>query len=63
MIYVLETGMTGNVRRGHGRRALMGLLCLLSLVRGGRGLVFFVIVIAFACKIFRSFVFVGRSKL
>lgn len=41
----------------------MGLLCLLSLVRGGCGLVFFVIVIASACKIFRSFVFVGRSKL
>lgn len=41
----------------------MGLLCLLNLVRGGCGLVFFVIVIAFACKIFRSFMFVGRSKL
>lgn len=48
VIYVLEAGMAGNVRRGHGRRALMRLLCLLSLFGSGCGLVFFVIVIAFA---------------
>jgi hypothetical protein len=63
MIYMLKAGMTGDVRRGHGRRAVVSLLCLLSLVRGRCGLVVFVIIIAFACKIFRSFVFVGRSKI
>lgn len=64
MVYVLEAGVTWDMRRGHSRRALLWLRCLVCLVRCGSVFIFvFVFVVAFAAKIFGSFVFMGRAEL
>ena len=64
MVYVLKAGVTWDMRRGHSRRSLLWLWCVVCLVRCGSVLIFvFVIVVAFAAKIFRSFVFMGRAEL
>ena len=64
MVYVLEAGVTWDMGRGHSRRALLWLRCVVCLVRCGSVLIFvFVFVVAFAAKIFRSFVFMGRAEL
>lgn len=67
VVYVLESRMTGDLRRRwHGGGALLSLLSLLwllDLFRGRRGLIFVIVVVAFAREIFGSFVFMGRAKL
>lgn len=64
VIYMLETRMAGDLRRrGHGGGALLCLLCLLDLFRGRGGLIFIIVVVALAGKIFGSFVFMGRAEL
>ena len=64
MVYVLKAGVTWDMGRGHSRRALLWLRCVVCLVRCGSVLIFvFVFVVAFAAKIFRSFVFMGRAEL
>ena len=64
MVYVLEAGVTWDMGRGHSRRSLLWLWCVVCLVRCGSVFIFvFVFVVAFAAKIFRSFVFMGRAEL
>lgn len=59
MIHVLEGGLALEVR-GNGGVVLLNSLDVLG---SRRGLVFLIIIISLARKIFRSFVFVGRAKL
>lgn len=59
MIHVLE-GRLALEMRGNGGVVLLNCLDVLG---SRRGLVFLIIIISLARKIFRSFVFVGRAKI